>query len=623
MKLILLWLLLLGISTLGIAQSKLPPYKKVVKELHKRLDIYLELDKNQRIHVSKRLDAYWVSLLSYDAEQKRYQNSQSQVFWTEKEGYQNVQIAGDQEKALEISLSSVISNKPYFDEQQDYYNIFPCYGYSNWYHDAIKHYKKQRNKRQLTIEERYSLARTHLILARNTLTQTGDYVPFFEHKDYRKATENDISNKRQKIYHNNYRKALQLFLSIYEEQEDFPTKIGNIYTKYSNELMEYHRTVDLFGFEPHPDFDLINYDLYNPALLDYAANQLNSCPEKAILVTYGDNNYYTIRYLQERKYLRRDVLVVSCSSLNDWQTLEFLKYTGTYGNKLPLDIPLELFKGIANSAIYVGEGDHTVGKEDFIQFLTEQSKKGVYEKDTFRYKTFTLPLGNSLLSISPDETTEVLSKDQWIFWIMLLSNEERRPICCVSFLSSYNSKFLNPLQLKDYLHLQGFVYRLEPREPQDDDVANLERNQQLFENDLGWSSDQPVNLKDINIPIAYHWTYVVWHYGRLLMANQKKKEVCSLMDDYLQIYPTEALTVHDFIFVDMVNWYLLHDKYTHRPQVNQLVQAVLKPLLKKDSLSERNLMLVNNIKLTLNYHGIKDYEHIIRELEEKPEEIKG
>ena len=216
--------------------------------------------------------------------------------------------------------------------------------------------------------------------------------------------------------------------------------------------------------------------------VDFAKNLLNSCAKNAILFTGGDNDTFPLWYVQEVEGFRTDVRVCNLSLLGtDW-------YIGQMKRKTYESEPLP---------ISLNEANFASGKNDIVPFAEMPSvKNGIDLKEYMglvrdNNAAIQVPLqSGEMTSILPSSVLIVpvnqaavrkmnivqpelqpFLKDtmQWTYGkkdlykadlIMLdiiATNDWKRPIYFSGTLSSEN--YLN---LKEYMQLEGYTYRLLP-----------------------------------------------------------------------------------------------------------------------------------------------------------------
>ncbi len=216
--------------------------------------------------------------------------------------------------------------------------------------------------------------------------------------------------------------------------------------------------------------------------VDFAKNLLNSCAPNAILFTGGDNDTFPLWYVQEVEGFRTDVRVCNLSLLGtDW-------YIGQMKRKTYESDPLPISLDYANFA---------AGKNDIVPFyempavknginlkeyiaLVKQNNAAIQVPLTSGEMTSILPSSVLVLGINSDEVTKMkilkpelssfvkdtmqwtigkrdLYKSDLIMLDMIATNDWKRPIYFSGTLT--NDNYLN---LKEFMQLEGYAYRLLP-----------------------------------------------------------------------------------------------------------------------------------------------------------------
>lgn len=216
--------------------------------------------------------------------------------------------------------------------------------------------------------------------------------------------------------------------------------------------------------------------------VDFAKNLLNSCAPNAILFTGGDNDTFPLWYVQEVEGFRTDVRVCNLSLLGtDWYISQMKRKT--YKSE-PLPISLEY-----NNYIF--------GKNDIVPFyeipgvkgginlkeyleLVKQENKAIQVPLTSGDMTSILPSSVLFLPVDSEKVKEMnilrkdlvpfvrdsitwtigsrdLYKSDLIMLDIIATNDWKRPIYFSSTLGG--SSYLN---LKEYMQLEGYAYRLLP-----------------------------------------------------------------------------------------------------------------------------------------------------------------
>lgn len=252
---------------------------------------------------------------------------------------------------------------------------------------------------------------------------------------------------------------------------------------------------------------LKNYDMAkrsgNYVAWDYSHNILESCEPNAILFTNGDNDTFPLWYLQEVDKLRRDIRVVNLSLLNTGWYIKQLKHEEP---KVPISLTddyidkyLDGHDITALRRRYWPEGQKTV---------SIQTPNGTYEWEVSA--TAHIPV-----SRDDDGANNFLRVQDIMILNIMQANQEKRPLYFAVTVS--NSNMLN---LRDYLSMDGLVFRLSPQKsPSLIDPEKLrEALFEKFEGHYRGLNDPNVHLPDFiekllqNYRSAY--LQLAYHYYR-------------------------------------------------------------------------------------------------------------
>ena len=164
--------------------------------------------------------------------------------------------------------------------------------------------------------------------------------------------------------------------------------------------------------------------------LEFAKNLLQSCPQNAVLFTWGDSDSYPLWYLQYLENFRTDVAVINLSLL---QTSWFIKLT-----KNEWQVPY-------------GKTDAEIDAlpEYFENYATKERTTQIEALPNQKPKTFSW--------LVPPSQENYLLKADFIISELVKNNRFRRPIC-YSLTAQTDGKKL----FKDYLVYRGLVVQLVP-----------------------------------------------------------------------------------------------------------------------------------------------------------------
>lgn len=333
--------------------------------------------------------------------------------------------------------------------------------------------------------------------------------------------------------------------------------------------------------------------------LAMAKAYLSSCEPNAILFTIGDNDTFPLWYAQEIENYRTDVRIVNTSLfMTDWY-IDQMKAKAYESEPLPISFTHNQ---------YVGDKlDYTVHKpltEDrwdinsFIKFISDDDPRTVISLDNgqkihfFPTNKIRIPvdkqavIANKVVSakykdsivpyIDLDIKSQALYKNRLMMLDIVANNNWKRPIYFTG--GSFGDD--DYLWMKDYLQLDGMVYKLVPvRNPIENAPSPLDMGQ--IDSDKMYDIVMKWDWGNSESPNIYHdpetrknsITYRT-NLARLMeqLINEGKKEKAKkVIDLAMEKMPIEFFGYYTMIEPFAAGYYELGEKEKARKILTQLI----------------------------------------------------
>ncbi|WPR71818.1 DUF2723 domain-containing protein [Flavobacterium sp. NG2] len=242
--------------------------------------------------------------------------------------------------------------------------------------------------------------------------------------------------------------------------------------------------------------------------LSMAKAYLNSCDPNAILFTIGDNDTFPLWYAQEIENIRTDVKIVNTSLfMTDWY-IDQMKMKTYESDPLPISFTHDQYVGDKLDYVaYIPKTESRWELKAIIDFIKNpQSTVGLQNGQTIHFfptNKIRIPIDKNTIiknkvvapkyndSIVPyidiDITGSALYKNRLMMLDLVVNNNWKRPIYFSG--GAYDSE--DYLWMKEYLQLEGMVYKLVPlKTPIPKDGSPMDMGQidsdKMYNNIMAW-----------------------------------------------------------------------------------------------------------------------------------------
>ena len=231
----------------------------------------------------------------------------------------------------------------------------------------------------------------------------------------------------------------------------------------------------LMGFQNWDDHD--RSGKYTATAL--AKSYLESCDPNAILFTIGDNDTFPLWYAQEIEHVRTDVKIVNTSLfMTDWY-IDQMKSKSYESNPLPISFVHDEYVGDKlDYTAHIPKVESRWEIKDFIDFIknpkstvemqngqtihfypTNKIRIPVDKNDIIKNKVVATKYNDSIVSyIDIDIKGNALYKNRLMMLDLIANNNWKRPV----YFSPGAFEDEDYLWMKNYLQLEGMIYKLVP-----------------------------------------------------------------------------------------------------------------------------------------------------------------
>ncbi|MEL6356069.1 MAG: hypothetical protein AAFQ37_03950, partial [Bacteroidota bacterium] len=422
----------------------LPPYEVVLDSLLERY--YPDCRPNEYLAISRQPGGYYVGLCIDGATYPE----ESFLYWAE---------GSNEPEALPFTLRTNQIIPHYNTELVGTLRIktfkrYRYFGYPDYTEDSIFELETLQNK---PIYKTKQLARVYADHAMNLLNNQYGYSAAKNRFVLDEDNYEKLSPQQLRIYLSYHRRSLELYASLPSNE---PTPVGDIRTKYGNEIINGYLTLLRYSTKEVADTQVENIGgLYDEHLLHCAMLLLESCPQNSVLITEGDNDTYPLIYLQLTKGLRNDVLVVNRHLLHFPRYVQALRLGLQVGGKLPLATPDSTIRSWQDLSFLPGERYKLGRPEEVLDVLADVSQRTKNEGNIAR-----LPFGGIQLFTDPTgpifrPESSVLHLGDLVMLDLIANNQLNRPVAVAASINQDYFAYANSWQQ------YGLAYDLRQEKP--------------------------------------------------------------------------------------------------------------------------------------------------------------
>lgn len=383
----------------------------------------------QQVQFQKKKDDWYIATIEYNGGKMHY-NTPILFYSGKQKKYLDLEIdRNGTERTVDVSQYIDGYSLANFDLQ-------PYFGYPGWYLDVIK---ELGSKPWLSDNDLYALGRAYSAAYISPITNTGRDVAPGAYREL-PLTEAPLQGENLREFNRDADSAIACFGRLAARNPTYPTSVGDIRLKHANELLcRYHL---LLTFAPaEAERTVLPDGIYANTLLDSARQLLNECPKSAVFLSFGDNDFYPLLYLQKKEGFRRDVYVANYSLIAVDHFIYRLMKPQFNADPLPVSLDTTLYRGEANEYVYRVTGSDTVTIGSAINLLKQPLPDGE-PAHKLSAAALKLPLKRPR-TISLSGISYLLRNH--IVLLDIISNLSNRPLCMSGYftdeLQSLNSWF--------------------------------------------------------------------------------------------------------------------------------------------------------------------------------------
>ncbi len=504
--------------------NKFPAYESVVQ--HFKTNYSTSFSSGIQIQFARKPFGWYIEL--YDLSKDPSTPYQSNLLWSyNRKQYQQLPLKG-----------ATKDDNPYwqpydYDYMTTSFSIHPFFGYKKWSADLIEIYEPIENKSDSIL---YVLGRAYSNLASLSLWP---YDSYFRPDRYDTTfNKEDINPDSVRLFIEREEKSISYFKKTFDQNHLFSTVIGNIYTKYSNEYMYAYSILQTLGFAAEAR-SFIKEGLYDEFILATAKNYLISCPPNSVLVTGGDNDTYSILYVQELFRYRKDVIIAS-ALMNTARFIHFMRLSG-----LVLNISDQQYQQLENRVVLLKDDEPFVSADDELTaiaaFTFKKQQDWIELKSSnIMFNLYASDVNNTqkLTSFTASFKQPYLYASDLFLIDLIKNNFSVHPLCFATSCPDYIYE-----AYKENLEHNGLVYRLILNNGDDQTQLQMNAYEKLLLNEYEYHFVHRDNSTFEHY--IYNYKYQFLSAAQLALTLRDTNTAVRFTNRYLELFTPQVLPYGD------------------------------------------------------------------------------
>jgi hypothetical protein len=303
---------------------------------------------------------------------------------------------------------------------------------------------------------------------------------------------------------------------------------------------------------------------------DFAHNYLVTCDPEAVLITFGDNDTFPLWYIQDVEDVRTDIRVANhMLASGDWYVHQLARKVND-SDPLPFTITNEQYGRGSNQIIYFWDRGLTGHRElkELINFVASEADHskislGGRRLNYFPTKKFKLTIDREDVlakGIVPEHMADRIVPE--LRWEINQNAIYRNDLMVLDFLATSNwtrplyftspSGILNALNLDEYVHLEGFVYKLMPVKAEHYvrglGGINVEATYDALMNKAKWGNinDPRVTIDRESMRNSMFPRQNFMRLAQALLDENRIDSAVAVTDRFMEIFPNEKFPYDRF-----------------------------------------------------------------------------